>query len=418
MQSLPKFGDLIRESGYYSQKSGKTFAFATSPRPKSVHDMRVIEYKRYGLFVGIAKNQAERKSRHNQIVESCRQEIRHVLAGRSEGQPFFFVFGSINVHRPYTLDSGKNLWDINPDSLEGLLPKFLPDAHDVRRDFSDYLGEVLALDLMLGAMIDELEDTGELNNTVVIISGDHGIPGVPRGKTNCYDLATRVPLMVRWPKRIPSDRRVKDFISVMDIGPTLLELTEVKIPPTMNGRSFFSKLTSEKSGWIDPNWDSVIIGRELHFHNSRPGNLPYPTRAIRTKEYLYIRNFKPERWPMGDPYDADKLKMPDALYNMGLSTKPAFRDLDGSLTKAWMMSRREKSNDNALFNLTMHLRPSEELYDLKNDPDQLANLAKAPEFRSVLKELRSRIDNVMNTTGDPRLKDAFDRLPWVDSTRP
>lgn len=194
MQSLPKFGDLIRESGYYSQKSGKTFAFATSPRPKSVHDMRVIEYKRYGLFVGIAKNQAERKSRHNQIVESCRQEIRHVLAGRSEGQPFFFVFGSINVHRPYTLDSGKNLWDINPDSLEGLLPKFLPDAHDVRRDFSDYLGEVLALDLMLGAMIDELEDTGELNNTVVIISGDHGIPGVPRGKTNCYDLATRVPL--------------------------------------------------------------------------------------------------------------------------------------------------------------------------------------------------------------------------------
>ena len=110
--------------------------------------------------------------------------------------------------------------------------------------------------------------------------------------------------------------------------------------------------------------------------------------------------------------------MPDALYNMGLSTKPAFRDLDGSLTKAWMMSRREKSNDNALFNLTMHLRPSEELYDLKNDPDQLANLAKAPEFRSVLKELRSRIDNVMNTTVDPRLKDAFDRLPWVDSSKP
>jgi len=224
--------------------------------------------------------------------------------------------------------------------------------------------------------------------------------------------------MVRWPKRIPSDRRVKDFISVMDIGPTLLELTEVKIPPRMSGRSFYSKLTSKKSGLIDPSWDSVIIGRELHFHDSRPGNLPYPTRAILTKEYLYIRNFNPELWPMGDPYDADKLKMPDALYKMGLSTKPAFRDLDGSLTKAWMMSRRDKSNDNALFNLTMHLRPSEELYDLKNDPDQLANLANAPEFRSVLKKLRNRIDNVMNTTVDPRLKDAFDRLPWVDSSKP
>ncbi|MEC7598095.1 MAG: sulfatase-like hydrolase/transferase, partial [Planctomycetota bacterium] len=184
MQSLPKFGDLIRESGYYAQKSRKTFAFSPSPRPKSVRSLKKVRYERYGLYVGEAKTRPERESRHDEIVENCRQEIRQMLAGRSEDQPFFFVFGSINAHRPYTPDSGRNLWGIEPDALKGLLPKFLPDSNDVRRDFSDYLGEVLALDLMLGSMLQELESAGELDNTVVILSGDHGVPGIPRGKTN------------------------------------------------------------------------------------------------------------------------------------------------------------------------------------------------------------------------------------------
>jgi len=418
MRSLPKFGDLIRESGYYAQKSRKTFAFDSSPRPKSLRALGQVGYERYGLYVGAAKDQAERKSRHDEIVDNCRQEIRQVLAGRSEGQPFFFAFGSINVHRPYIPDSGKNLWGIEPDALKGLLPKFLPDAHDVRRDFSDYLGEVLALDLMLGTMLEELKASGELDNTVVILSGDHGIPGIPRGKTNCYDLATRVPLVVRWPNGIPSGRRVEDFVSVMDIGPTLLELSGEKMPASMDGHSFLLQLTSKKSGWIDPERDSVIIGRELHFHNARPGNLPYPMRAIRTKDHLYIRNFKPERWPMGAPYDAAKLTEREALYKMGLQTTPAYRDLDGSLTKAWMMSLCEEPGDKELFQLTMHPRPGEELYDLKKDPDQLVNLAADPEYASVLITLSGRIDKIMNDTGDPRMKDAFDQLPWVDSTKP
>merc|ERR1739848_930842 len=117
----------------------------------------------------------------------------------------------------------------------------------------------------------------------------------------------------------------------------------------MDGRSFLQQLTSKERGWIDPERDSVIIGRELHFHNARPGNMPYPMRAVRTKDYLYIRNFKPERWPMGDPFEAAELTRADDLYKMGLSTKPAYRDLDGSLTKAWLMSQHEKTDDNALF---------------------------------------------------------------------
>ena len=418
MQRLPKFADQIRESGYYVQKSQKTFAFTPSPRPKKVRAMGKVGYQRYGLYVGSATDKAQREARHEEILANCRQEIQQVLTGRGKEQPFFFVFGSINAHRPYVADSGKNLWGIDPDSLQGLLPKFLPDAHDVRRDFSDYLGEVLALDLMLGVMLETLADSGELDNTVIILSGDHGIPGIPRGKTNCYDLATRVPLLVRWPKGIPAGRRINDFVSLMDLGPTLLELSGNKVPASMDGRSFLPQLTSDRAGWIDAARDSVIIGRELHFHNARPGNVPYPMRAVRSKDHLYIRNFKPERWPMGNPFDAASVKEADALYAMGLATTPAYRDLDGSLTKAFMMSQQASSDFEKLFRLTMHPRPSEELYDLASDPDQLVNLAQDPKYSDILSSLRDQVDQVMKDSNDPRLQDAFDRLPWVDPTKP
>jgi uncharacterized sulfatase len=267
-------------------------------------------------------------------------------------------------------------------------------------------------------MLDELEASGELDNTIIVLSGDHGIPGIPRGKTNCYDLATQVPLLVRWPKEISAGRRVNDFVSIMDVGPTLLELAGSKALASMDGRSFLPQLLSKKSGWVDAKRDSVIIGRERHYYNARPGNLPYPMRAVRTRGHLYIKNFKPERWPMGNPYDAAELTDSNALYEMGLSTAPAYRDLDGSLTKAWMMSQRGSPHNKELFSLTMDPRPSEELYDLKNDPDQLVNLAGDSQQDASLNALRGRVGKVMNDTNDPRLTDAFDKLPWVDSTKP
>ena len=414
MQRLPKFGDLLREEGgYFVQKSRKTFAFDNSPPTRAWREFGPVNYERYGLYVGAAKDEAERRKRHNEVVLNSRREMQRVLVGTPEGQPFFFVFGSINVHRPYVPDSGEALWGIDPDALKGRIPAFLPDVDDVRRDFADYLGEVLALDLMLGIMLEELEKAGELDNTVVILSGDHGIPGVPRGKTNCYDLATRVPMLVRWPEKIPAGRRVSDFVSVMDVGPTLLEVAGVEVPESMDGRSFAPQLFSEASGWVDSKRDRVVIGRELHYHTAREGNLPYPMRAIRTKNHLYIRNFKPERWPMGDPYGADEITDPKALYQSGLNTVPAYRDLDGSLTKAWMMRHQASAEGEAAMTLTLGKRPTEELYEIESDPHHLVNLAKREAAREVLEELRGEIDGIMSRTKDPRLTDAFDALPWV-----
>ena len=264
------------------------------------------------------------KKRHEETLLHPRMEMRNVLNQHGD-QPFFFAYGTINVHRPFKPNTGQKLWNIDPDKLKGLIPEFLPDVPDVRRDFADYLGEVMAADVMLGVMLDELQKAKKLNNTLIIVSGDHGIPGVPRGKTNCYDLATRVPLLVRYPKKIKSGRRVEDFVSVMDIGPTLLEMGGAKVPKGLDGRSFAKQLITRKSGWVDSKRDTIIIGRELHYHTARDGNLPYPMRAIRNREFLYIHNFKSERWPMGAPYNIDDLKTV-ADYEQ-LANGP-YRDLD------------------------------------------------------------------------------------------
>jgi len=410
-KALPKFVDVLRESGYRARRSRKTFAFTSSPMTAPMRKVETVEYQRYGLYVGTAAGAEERAKRHAETLAHPRLEMRRVLADNSD-KPFFFVYGSINVHRPFTPDSGEKLWGIKPDELKGLIPAFLPDVHDVRRDFADYLGEVMAADAMLGAMLDELEKAGKLDDTVVIVSGDHGIPGVPRGKTNCYDLATRVPLLVRWPAGIHADRRVEDFVSVMDIGPTLLELAGVKAPP-MDGRSFLEQLTAKKSGWVDPERDTVIIGRELHFHTARDGNLPYPMRAIRTPEHLYIRNFKPDRWPMGAPYNLENLAVQGEYKR--LEDAP-FRDLDASLTKSWILKNMDDSSGRAAFELTLGKRPAEEFFAVGSDTEQLHNLAGLREHAATKARLAARLMSVLKDSGDPRLHDAFDGPPWISPT--
>ena len=104
---------------------------------------------------------------------------------------------------------------------------------------------------------------------------------------------------------------------------------------------------------------------------------------------------------------------PEELYRIGLSTVPAYRDLDGSLTKAWMMRHQASAEGGEAMELTLGKRPAEELYEITPDPHHLVNQADQAESREVLDELREELDEVMHRTEDPRLTDAFDSLPWV-----
>ena len=267
-------------------------------------------------------------------------------------------FGSHDPHRPYEVGSGKKL-GLDPAGVK--LPAFWPDAPEVREDVLDYYAAVERFDREVGEMLDLLQKAGQLDNTLVVMSGDNGWP-FPRCKSNVCDGGTRQPLAVRWPARVPGGRVLDDFVNLMDLAPTFLEAAGQPVPPEMTGRSIVGLLTgTEKPG----SRQTVFVERERHA-NVRQGDKSYPIRAIRTREFLYIRNFRPDLWPAGDP-------------EMWKAVGP-FGDCDDGLTKQYILAHRDDPAVQPFFQLCFGKRPAEELYDLKADPDQLHNLAGQPAY--------------------------------------
>ncbi len=204
------------------------------------------------------------------------------------GQPFCFWLGSFDPHRPYKLGSGraagKRLADVR-------VPPHLPDNELVRSDLLDYYVEVERFDRLVGRALKALEATGQLDDTLVVVTSDHGMP-FPRAKASLYDFGSRVPLAVRWPGRIPPSRRVQDLVSLADLAPTFLEAAGLKPPPTMIATSLLNVLCSSDQGQVDPSREQVYIAMERH-DGCRRGGLGYPCRAIRTHDYLYILILNP-----------------------------------------------------------------------------------------------------------------------------
>jgi N-sulfoglucosamine sulfohydrolase len=309
-----------------------------------------------------------------------------------KNKPFYFWFGSQDPHRPYEEGSGARS-GMKADNVT--VPAFLPDTAVTRSDILDYYFEVERVDREAGEILALLENAGQLENTVVVFTSDNGMP-FPRAKANLYDGGTRVPLAIRFPSRAKAGRAVDDFVVLTDLAPTLLEAAGVKPPQEMTGRTLLPLLAGQQQ----PGRDRVFLERERHAQVRR-GDLGYPARAIRTKDFLYIRNFHPERWPAGDP-------------EMYVSVGP-FGDIDGGPTKELLLQRRADPAIARRFELATAKRPSEELYDLRKDPQQLENVASKPEYSSAKTRLQTSLQKWMRETGDPRAAanaDPWDRYPY------
>ena len=303
-----------------------------------------------------------------------------------DGQPWCFWFGSVDPHRPYEAGSGASS---GKDLAKIRVPAFLPDEEVVRSDIADYLTEIERFDREIGEIIAQLEAAGELDRTLIVITSDNGMP-FPRSKANLYDSGTRMPLAIRWPSRVPGGRTVEDFVSHRDFAPTFLEAAGLPVPAEMRGRSLLPLLTSGKSGRVDSERERVFFGRERHA-NVRAGALGYPSRAIRTREWLYIRNFEPDRWPAGDPESPAESEI-----------ERTFGDIDAGPTKAFMMENRASAKVAAAWRLATEKRLAEELYDLTNDPDQLFNVASRADLRNTRDGLRGELNDWLARMGDPR----------------
>lgn len=306
-----------------------------------------------------------------------------------EGEPFYFWYGATEPHVPYETGSGLAA---GKELTEAVVPPFLPDTETVRGDLLDYALEIERFDADLGKILDKLEAEGELANTIIIVTGDNGMP-FARAKGTCYEYGIRVPMAIRWDESIPGDRSVRDLVSQVDIAPTLLEAVGLDVPPAMSGRSILSLLQSEAEGLIDPDRE-IYAGRERQNH-ARDDFVGYPIRALRTNEFLYVRNFKPERWPGGKP--------------------PLFKDIDPLPSKEELIAGAEDEVIGPFFQMATGKRPAEELYAVETDPGCLNNLAEDPLYADELVRLRERLDERLKLYRDPRAwgyGDIFDSYQW------
>jgi arylsulfatase A-like enzyme len=421
--SNPAYPLMLREAGYHIGKMYKVWGPGT-PGDAPYDGQKHAYQKAGGRFNQFSQN-ATKMVAAGKSVEAAKQELYAevqanfdaFLADRKPGRPFCFWFGPTNVHRKWIKGSGKALWGLNPDELKGKMPAFLPDVPEVREDLADYFGEAMAFDAALGLLMKKLEAIGELDNTLVVVSGDHGAPGFPHGKCNLYDFGAGVSLALRW-GGAKGGRVLDDLTSLTDLAPTFLEVGGVKVPEVMTGRSLVPLLTSEKCGQVDPKRDAVFIGRERHVENARDGYLPYPQRAIRTHDFLFILNFKPERWPLGEPYRLDGDNPPSAG-DITENTRVTLPDEDAGPTKAWLAGMRNDPKWKAHYEWVYGRREGAELYDLKADPHQTKNVATDPAYAKARSELEKRLMDELKRTGDPRLVDGgkfFETPPMAGPT--
>lgn len=323
---------------------------------------------------------------------------------KPDGQPFCFWLGTSDPHRPYDAGTGvASGMDLDKISLF----ECFPDNEIVRSDVADYYYEVQRFDSLVANAIATLEKYGELENTIIVMTGDHGMP-FPRCKSNNYDSGARIPLAIRWGSKIKNPGRVlDDFISTADLAPTFLDIAGLDIPELMSGKSFRNLLLSSEDGFLDPeNRSFVLHGKERHVPGQEKHMGGYPVRAIRNHEFLYIRNFKPDRWPSGTP-NFKEAAIPYCWLG----------DCDNGPTKTFMVENKEKDEHHfLLWNLAFGMRPAEELYDCNTDPEQLHNVADDPEYDSIKRELSTLLMKHLGLLGDPRAHgggDEFDEVPYL-----
>jgi N-sulfoglucosamine sulfohydrolase len=375
------YPDLLEQAGYVVGFTGKGWGpgnFKVDQRPRNPAGRDFSKQKCAAPLSGIGKN--DYAANFAEFLTTC-----------PDTSPFCFWYGANEPHRGFEkgsgLAQGKRLEDATP-------PPFLPDTPEVRSDILDYCAEIEWFDQHLGRMLKLLEERGCLENTLVIVTSDNGM-AFPRAKANLYEYGFHMPLAIRWGAHAPGGRTVDDLVSFVDLTATILEASQVTHPSSEfppSGRSLVSLLENEKQGIVEPERSAVFAGRERH-SSSRYNNWTYPQRAIRTHEYLYIRNFRPSRWPAGDP----------AV--LGGKPHSGYKDIDPCPTFDFLIANSDDESIRPFFELAVAKRPSEEMYDIINDPGCLQNLAEDERFASSRASLAKQLDEKLRSTGDARIID-------------
>lgn len=323
------------------------------------------------------------------------ENFKVFLDEKAENQPFFFWVGGHEPHRAYEYGAGVQKGGKDTQEIEDI-PDFWPKSDVIRNDMLDYAFEIEHFDRHLVEIILELEKRKLLENTIIVVTSDNGMP-FPRVKGQVYPFDHRLPLAIRWGRGIKNPGRViQDYFSFSDFAPTFLDLAGIasnQHPMAafsgISWRAVFNELSHPKKR------NFMVIGKERH-DIGRENDQGYPVRAIVAGQYFYSRNFKPQRWPAGNP-------------------ETGYLNTDGSPTKTEILELNRNDVDTIYWHYAFGKRPEEELYDIQNDPYCLNNLSSIAKYDELKKALEKKMMDQLTEQGDPRVLgkgDLFDQYPY------
>ncbi len=316
------------------------------------------------------------------------------LADVSQNEPWMFWVGGHEPHRAYEFGTGVSVGGASLSDIDQV-PSFWPDSDTVRHDMLDYALEINHFDTHLMRIMAKLEEIGQLDNTIIIVTADNGMP-FPRAKGLQYEYSNHLPLAVMWKDGISqAGRSEKSLISFVDIAPTLMELAGVHENQIsdldMAGKDMLDIFANDKQH----DRSFILLGQERHDYG-RPQNQGYPIRSIIQDGYLYSYTFKPDLWPAGNP-------------------ETGYLNTDGSPTKTQILNMRRRNENAKYWKLNFGKHPQEELYHLTNDRECMHNLAQEDVHWERKEKMKKLLFAQLEKQGDPRVLgrgDIFDQYPF------
>ncbi len=371
------FVDLLERGGYKVGFTGKGWGpglWAAGGRDKNPAG---VEYNELKLEKSPKKGISDKDYAAN---------FKQFLGEREESEPFFFWYGGHEPHLKYAEASYSD-----EDLAKVVVPGFLPDTEVSRSTFLDYAHEINHFDEHLGRIISMLEASGELENTLVIVTSDNGMP-LPRAKATGYDYGIHVPLAVRWDKGKANGVVVDEPVGFVDLSATVLDVAGFEQPEKFVGTSLLPMLNG-RNNVLDAD-RAIFAGRERQTA-ARYQNMSYPQRMMRRGDYLVIWNAKPDREPAGQGQEIVD-GVPGAPHS-------AYYDIGPSAIKRELLARRNEPYFAPFFHLAVDKRPEWQFFNVAKDPECLIDLATNPKYAQRLASYQQQLTDTLKNTGDPRV---------------